>query len=115
MNSIEQEFSKMDQETFDSYLGDKPWVKKELQHKENKHQGGTISDWYLSRSYEYQVVHGQISNDDRFRDGPIHTSYVVDISYDEEAQEGWLETRNTVYKLGKRLNINFENEDLKND
>lgn len=83
-----------------------PWAHLIPPELDNKYKGGILESWSINRS---GGVGGFIYDDDRWREGSwINTSYVVNIVYDEEKEEGYLETRNTIYGLGKK----WENPDV---
>lgn len=85
---------------FELINSDKPWVKSDTPTKDEKVNGGRIEDW----SVYGNMVYGVIYDDPRgyFRSGDsIRTSYIANL--DEE--NGVLETRNTIYKLGNKSKI----------
>ena len=65
---------------------------------------GLLENWFLNGS----IVHGKIYNDrkKRFEDGrSIHTSTIVEASATELAEGVIIETRNSVYLLGKPYKV----------
>lgn len=102
MNDTQKEIEKCEKaiqenpERFKSFVGDRSWVKQIPPEKQDKPIGGRLENWYKNGA----VVNGFIYEDPRnyFRDGEfIHTSYIVSI----DTTKGYLETRNTIYMLGK--------------
>jgi hypothetical protein len=85
-----------------------PWAKQQVPKTEDKHQGGTISDWVatVDDAGDVLFIRGRITDDNRFLTGEaLRTSYVVNMDYDEATQTGTLETRNTLYLLGKKMEL----------
>lgn len=70
---------------------------------ESKPLCGTLENWRLvdwCKSKGDQVVCGWLYGDDRFEDGTeIRTSGIVKL----DRENNTLETRNSIYKLGKEL------------
>lgn len=92
----------------ETFLSEFPWAKAVVPAKEDKYRGGILNPWWsvYDDNTEILFVRGYVYGDDRWPDGEIvRTSYVVDLFYDEEKQEGVVYTRNTVYQLGERLKV----------
>lgn len=69
--------------------------------RSEKKYGGRFENWTAVG----KVVWGNLYDDpqERFREGEyIHTSYIVDVAWDRENEIGTIETRNTIYELGKK-------------
>lgn len=96
MNKDVEKVIAENQGLFNKYRADKPWVKLiPPETAAEKYVGGTLENWYIVGL----SVTGDLFGDDRWSDGQqVTTSYVVNLDVDK----GYLETRNTVYGLGKK-------------
>jgi hypothetical protein len=71
-----------------------------------------LENWYITEDSHGQIIWGNVYGDSRynsetteFQDSHlIRTSYIVELN----ESEGWCQTTNTLYKLGKRriLDVN---------
>ena len=114
MSEIINKIEEAIQQEGESFLLYYPWAKLIPPEKKDKQVGGTIQRWVLSDytvdGGTVQMIRGTVYDDPRYQfpDGSsIRTSYIVDMEYNEDTKSGWVETRNTVYVLGNKLESMF--------
>jgi len=104
INKVEEALQ--DEDVADMFISEHPWAKAVPPSKEDKVKGGLLDPWWEHKNTEGETlyVEGYIHGDGRFPySTTVRTSYVVDLLYDDENQSGTVETRNTVYRLGRKL------------
>jgi hypothetical protein len=104
INQVEEALQ--DEDIAEIFTSEFPWATVVPPSKEDKVRGGLLDPWWEHKtpSGELLYVEGYIHGDERFPySTTVRTSYVVDLLYNDENQSGTVETRNTVYRLGRKL------------